>query len=206
MNDGDIKITSEKIFIAAGRKSNADILKVIKTGAKLDDRGYIMVNEYLETSKKNIWAFGDAIGKYMYKHVANQEATLAWQNAFHKNKIPMNYSAIPYAVFTHPEIAGVGLTEEEAENKFEILVGKASYNEVSKGEAMMEVEGFSKAIADKKTGRIIGFHIIGPYASMLIQEVINAMALGGDIGYIGRGLHIHPALSELILRTLGNLK
>lgn len=201
-----IKVHSEKILIATGRKSNADLLKVVSTGVDLDNRGYIKVNEFLETSKKNIWAFGDAIGKYMFKHVANQEATLAWQNALHGNKIQMNYSAIPYAVFTHPEIAGVGLTEEEAKNKFEILVGKAKYNEVSKGEAMMELEGFSKAIVDKKTRKIVGFHIIGSHASILIQEVINAMALGGDIGYIGQGLHIHPALPELILRTLGNLK
>jgi pyruvate/2-oxoglutarate dehydrogenase complex dihydrolipoamide dehydrogenase (E3) component len=70
---------------------------------------------------------------------------------------------------------------------------------------MMETEGFAKAILEKQTGKILGFHIIGPYAPMLIQEVINGMALGGDIAYISQGMHIHPALSELILRTLGNL-
>jgi mycothione reductase len=137
INKKDIKVISEKILIATGRKSNADLLKVVNTGVDLNIRGYIKVNEFLETSKKNIWAFGDAIGKYMFKHVANQEAILAWQNALHENKIPMDYSAIPYAVFTHPQISGVGLTEEEAKNKFDILVGKAKYNEVSKGEAMM---------------------------------------------------------------------
>ncbi len=201
-----VKINSEKILLATGRKSNADLLKVENTGVKTDKRGYIIVNEFLETSKKNIWAFGDAIGKYMFKHVANEEALIAWRNAVHNHKNPMDYSAVPYAVFTYPQIASVGLTEEEAKKKHQILVGKAMYSDVAKSEAMAELEGFSKAIVDKKSGKILGFHIIGPYSPILIQEVVNAMALGGQIGYIGQGMHIHPALSELILRTLGNLK
>jgi len=198
-------LTAEKILIATGRKSNADLLKVENTGVETDNRGYIIVNEFLETSKKNIWAFGDAIGKYMFKHVANEEAIIAWNNSAHDHKTPMNYSAVPFAVFTYPQIAAVGLTEEEAKKNHQILVGKAHYSDVAKGDAMVELDGFSKAIVDKKSGKILGFHIIGPYAPILIQEVVNAMALGGQIGLIGQGMHIHPALPELILRTLGNL-
>lgn len=201
----EITISAEKIFVAAGRKSNADLLKVENTKVQTDARGYIKVNEYLETSKKNIWAFGDAIGKAMFKHVANEEAMIAWNNAFHEKKTKLDYQMIPYAVFTYPEIAAVGLTEEEAKKRSEILVGIARYSDVAKGEAMMEQEGFAKAIIGKHTGKILGFHIIGPYASLLIQEVINAMALGGNIAFISHGMHIHPALPELILRTLGNL-
>ena len=117
----------------------------------------------------------------------------------------MEYQTIPYAIFSNPEIAAVGLTEEEAKKNYTILVGRARYSDVAKGEAMMEYNGFTKAIVDKKTGKILGFHMIGPYASMLIQEVINAMALGGEIRLIAQGMHIHPALPELILRTFGNL-
>lgn len=201
----EITISAEKIFVAAGRKSNADLLKVENTKVQTDARGYIKVNEYLETSKKNIWAFGDAIGKAMFKHVANEEAMIVWNNAFHEKKTKLDYQMIPYAVFTYPEIAAVGLTEEEAKKRSEILVGIARYSDVAKGEAMMEQEGFAKAIIEKHTGKILGFHIIGPYASLLIQEVINAMALGGNIAFISHGMHIHPALPELILRTLGNL-
>jgi len=201
----EVTVTAEKILVAAGRKSNADLLKVENTGVKTDSRGYIQVNEYLETSKKNIWAFGDAIGKAMFKHVANEEASVAWRNAFHDHKTKMDYHTIPYAVFTYPEIAAVGMTEEEAKKNNKILVGSARYSDVAKGGAMMEHDGFTKAIVDKETGKILGFHIIGPYAPMLIQEVINAMALGGDISLIAHGMHIHPALPELILRTLGNL-
>jgi dihydrolipoamide dehydrogenase len=205
LNGKELTVTAEKILVAAGRKSNADLLKVENTGVKTDSRGYIQVNEYLETSKKNIWAFGDAIGKAMFKHVANEEATIAWRNAIHDHKTKMDYHTIPYAVFTYPEIAAVGMTEEEAKKNNKILVGSARYSDVAKGGAMMEYDGFTKVIVDKETGKILGFHIIGPYAPMLIQEVINAMALGGDIYHLSHGLHIHPALPELILRTLGNL-
>lgn len=199
--------TAKTIFIAAGRKSNADSLKVENTGVELDLRGFIKVNEYLETSKKNIWAFGDAIGKYMFKHVANKEASVAFNNAVHDNKIKMDYSAIPYAIFTHPQIASIGMTETEAKKDHDILVGKAFYSDTAKGIAMMEQQGFAKSILEKQSGKILGFHIIGPYAPILIQEVINAMASPeGTPLFIFQGLHIHPALSELILVTFEKLK
>jgi dihydrolipoamide dehydrogenase len=198
-------VSAETIFVAAGRKSNADLLKVHQTGVFTDKQGYIQVNEFLETSKKNIWAFGDAIGKAMFKHVANEEAGIAWNNAFHEKKVKMQYQAVPYAVFTYPEIASVGLTEEQAKKNSQILIGTARYSDVAMGEAMREYEGFAKAIIEKNSGKILGFHIIGPHASMLIQEVINAMALGGNIAFLSQGMHIHPALTEVILRTFGNL-
>lgn len=201
----DITASAEQLFVAAGRKSNADLLKVENTGVHTDAQGYIQVNEYLETSKENIWAFGDAIGKAMFKHVANEEAAVAWRNAFHEKKTKMEYQVIPYAIFTYPEIAAVGMTQEEAKKHHEILVGSARYADVAKGYAMMEYDGFAKAIVDKQSGKILGFHIIGPYAPMLIQEVINGMALGGNTAFISHGMHIHPALPELILRTLANL-
>jgi dihydrolipoamide dehydrogenase len=205
-NDIKRNFSAERLFIATGRQSNADLLKVNNTGVETDEHGYIKVNEFLETSKKNIWAFGDANGKYMFKHVANEEAIIAWKNSIHENKISLDYSAVPYAVFTYPQIASVGLTENEARKNHQILIGKANYSDVAKGEAMAELDSFTKAIVDKKNGQILGFHIIGPYAPILIQEVINAIALGGNIGYIGQGMHIHPALPELILRTFSNLR
>jgi mycothione reductase len=199
--------TSKAILVAAGRKSNADTLKVENTGVEVDQRGFIKVNEYLETSKKNIWAFGDAIGKYMFKHVVNREAGLVSHNIVHEHKAKIEYHAIPYAVFSHPQIASIGLTEEQAKKKYDILVGKAYYSDTAKGIAMMEQQGFSKAIIDRKTGKILGFHIIGPYASILIQEVINAMASPqGTPEPIFQGLHIHPALPELIQITFQNVQ
>lgn len=206
------EFTAEKILIASGRKSNADLLKVENTGVETDKRGYIIVNEYFETNKKNIWACGDAIGKYMFKHTANEEADLMWSNAIHGEhsghgeKVPMDYWATPHAVFSYPQIAAVGLTEEEAKKEYDILVGMAEYSSVAKGEAMVEETSFAKAIIEKNTWRILGFHIIGPYAPMLIQEVINAMASDGTLMPIARAQHIHPALPELILRTFSRLR
>jgi dihydrolipoamide dehydrogenase len=196
----------EKVMIASGRTSNADLLKVENTGVEVDERGFIKANEYLETNKKNIWALGDVIGKEMFKHVANREAGIAWHNSMHEHKVKMDYLAAPHAVFSHPQIASVGLTEEQAKKDHKILVGKARYFDVAKGEAMMETEGFAKAIIERDTGKVLGFHIIGPEAPTVIQEVINAMANQGDIWSINQGMHIHPALPELILAAFQDLR
>jgi mycothione reductase len=204
------EFSAEQIMIATGRESNADLLKVEQTGVTTDARGFITVNEYLATSKENIWAFGDAIGKEMFRHVANREALVAWHNssaAEAGEKVKMDYRAIPHAVVSHPQIASVGLTEAEAKQEgHAILVGHAHYSDVAKGEAMMEHEGFAKAIVDRESRKILGFHIIGPHAPILIQEVINAMANNQPYLALGRGIHIHPALPELILVTLQNLR
>jgi dihydrolipoamide dehydrogenase len=204
---GKIKeFSAESIMIAVGRRSNADLLKVENTGVQLDKKDFIKVDDYLETSKKNIFAIGDANGQQMFTHVANREATVAWHNATHKAKVKMDYSAAPHAVYSHPQIASVGLTEETARKDYHIRVGRARYWDTAKGEAMMEEVGFAKTIVDAHSGRILGFHIIGPYAPELIQEVTNAMASGGGIQSLNEGMHIHPALPELILKTFENLE
>ncbi len=203
-----LEVIAQYVLIAAGRKSNADVLMVGNTGVKTDEKGYIIVDEFLETSKKNIWAFGDAIGKKMFRHSANHEAELVWHNAIHGKKSRMNFLTVPHAVFSYPEIASVGLTEEQAiklMGKHEVLVGKAMYRDVARGEAMMETDGFTKAVVHRKTGKILGYHIIGPQASVLIQEVVNAMAADGNLWSVARGMHIHPALSEVVLKAFTKL-
>jgi mycothione reductase len=202
------EIIAQHVLIAAGRKSNADVLMVGNTGVKTNEQGYIVVDDFFETSKKNIWAFGDAIGKKMFRHTANHEAELTWQNAIHGKKNRMNYLTVPHAVFSWPEIASVGLTEEQAVKlmgKQDLLVGKGMYSEVARGEAMMETEGFAKAIVHRKSGKVLGYHIIGPQASVLIQEVVNAMAAEGNLWTVAKGIHIHPALSEVVLKPFGKL-
>jgi dihydrolipoamide dehydrogenase len=196
---------AEKILIAAGRESNADLLRVENSGIETDEKNYIKVNDNFETSKQNIWALGDAIGKAMFKHSANVEASIVWHNAIHGGRDKLDFNLVPHAVFTHPQIASVGLREAEAKEEHKILVGKALYSEVAKGKAMGEDEGFAKIIVEKESWKILGFHIIGPYAPMLIQEVINAMAVGGTVMPIINGMHIHPALPEVVQTTLENL-
>ena len=205
--DGSIKeFSAEAIMVATGRVSSAYILKPEKTGIKLDERGFIKVDEYLETTKKNIFAIGDAIGKQMFKHVANHEAGIAWHNSVHNHKAKMDFSAAPHAIFTHPQVASVGLKEEEARRGYKVLVGKAFYRDTAMGAAMAFAEGFVKVIVEAETSKILGAHIIGPEASVLIQEIVNAMVSEkGDFGPIARGMHIHPALNEVVQNAFGNL-
>jgi len=205
--DGSIKeFSAESIMVATGRVSNAYILKPEKTGVKLDERGFIKVDEYLETTKKNIFALGDVIGKQMFKHVANHEAGIAWHNYVHNHKAKMDFSAAPHAIFTHPQVASVGLKEEEARRGYKVLVGKAFYKDTAMGAAMAFPEGFVKVIVEAETSKILGAHIIGPEASVLIQEIVNAMVSEkGNFGPIARGIHIHPALNEVVQNAFGNL-
>jgi len=198
------EFAAKSILIAVGRRSNADILKVENTGIETDKKGFIKVNEYLETNRNNIFAIGDANGQYMFRHMANREAEIVTQNAFYSTKIKVDYSAVPNAVYSHPQIASVGLTEAQARENYNILIGRMKYLDIAKGEAMMEKESFAKAIVDKDSSRILGFHIIGPYAPELIQEVVNAMTSGGGIEELGQGIHIHPSLSELVQYTLNS--
>ncbi len=205
-NGNQSEINAQSVLVASGRKSNADILKLENTGVTTDAKVFIKVNQELETTRENIWAVGDANGQYMFTHVANREAAIASENILHQAGIAMDYSTIPHAIFSYPQIAAVGLTEATARKNHSILVGRASYSDVAKGVAMAEKTGFAKAIIERDTKRILGFHIIGPYAPIIIQEVTNAMATKGNITSLSSSLHIHPALSELILRTLNNLE
>jgi dihydrolipoamide dehydrogenase len=200
------EFTAEAFMIATGRVSNVDLLKPERTGVKIDDHGFIAVNEYLETSKKHIYAFGDATGKQMFKHAANFEAGIVWHNSTHDHKVSMNFLTVPHAVFTHPQIASVGLKEQEAKQHYNILVGRAEYKDTAMGAAMGFIDGFVKVIVEKETGKILGAHIIGHEASILIQEITDAMATVGNYGPIAQGMHIHPALSEVVQNAFGNLQ
>lgn len=200
------EILADAVMVATGRKSNADLLQVNNAGIETDKANFIKVDEYLRTNKKHIWAVGDAIGKAMFTHAGDKEAELAWHNATHRKKIRMDFRSVPHAVFTSPQIASVGLTEEQARKDHKVLVGRADYSDTVMGEAMGESGGFAKAIIEKGTRRILGFHIIGPHAAMLIQEVVNAVTLGRDIKSITGCMHIFPALSNLIPEVLDNVE
>jgi dihydrolipoamide dehydrogenase len=200
------EFSAEKVLIAAGRVSNADLLRVENTGVKTDKKGYIQVDENFETSKKNIWAFGDALGKKMFRHAANRQADMVWHISMHGGEDKFDFFTVPHAIFSYPPVASVGMGEAEAKKVHDVMVGKSVYSEVAKGMAMRDDESFAKAIIEKETWRILGFHIIGPYAPILIQEVIDAMSTSGTVMPIVSGMRIHPALPEIIYDTLRNLK
>ncbi len=202
-------IATDEILIATGRGSNKDILHPERGGLKTDERGWIIVNEYLETSQPNVWAFGDANGKHPFKHVANYESLVVYYNAVLKKGVKVNYHAVPHAVFTHPEIASVGLGEKPAIEKYgkdKVLIGFYRYEDTAKGKAMGVKDYFVKVVVEEETMKILGAHIIGPYASVLIQEIINLMyTREQSTEPIINGMHIHPALSEVIQRAFGSL-
>lgn len=206
-NNEKIEVEADEILVATGRISNADLLKPEKTGVKTDAHGWIIVNEYLETTKPNIWACGDAIGKHMFKHVANYESQIVYYNAFGNRRIKVDYHAVPHAIFTYPEVASVGMKEEEAKREHDILVGHYLYENTAKGEAMETKDYFVKVIVEKGSYKILGAHIIGPEASILIQEIINLMYTDNQSAIpIYRGMHIHPSLSEVVERAFYNLE
>jgi len=201
--------TAREIMVATGRGPITNILHPEKTGVKLTEEGWIEVNDYLETSQPNIWALGDADGKYPFKHVANYESKIVYYNAILKRKVKADYHAIPHAVFTYPEIASVGLGEKEAVEKYgpdKVLIGFQKYEDTAKGEAMNVKDFFVKVIVEAETMRILGAHIIGPYASILIHEIIPLMYAGnGSYEPISDSIHIHPALSEVVDRAFQSL-
>ena len=202
-------ITAKEIMVATGRGPITDILHPEKSGIRLTKEGWIEVNEYLETSQPNVWALGDADGKYPFKHVANYESKIVYYNAILKKKVKADYHAIPHAVFTYPEIASVGLGEKDAIAKLgqdKVLIGLQKYEDTVKGEAMNVKDYFVKVIVEADTMRILGAHIIGPYASILIHEIIPLMYTGnGSYEPISDSIHIHPALSEVVDRAFQSL-
>jgi mycothione reductase len=208
-NDEMLEVIADEIMVASGRGPLSDILHPEKGGIKTDKRGWIVVNEFLETSQPNIWALGDANGKYPFKHVANYESAIVYYNAVQKRNVKVDYHAVPHAVFTYPEIASVGLREKEAIEKYGaggLLIGIHRYEDTAKGEAMGVKDYFAKVIVDRRNMKILGVHIIGPYASVLIHEIIPLMYTHEQTAKpILDGMHIHPALSEVVERAFRSL-
>jgi len=206
--DGEkYEFTADEIMLAVGRRSNSDLLKPEKTGVETDEQGWIKANEYLETTKPDIWALGDATGKYMFRHTANYESDVVWTNAFTEHKHPVDYHAVPHAVFGYPQVAGVGMTEEEAQAAgYDILVGRARYTEVTMGYAMAEEDSLAKVVVDQESRRILGCHIVGSEAAILVQQVVYLMN-AGDQDYLplADSQTIHPALSEVVIQAFANM-
>ena len=209
-NTGKIlTVVAREIMIASGRGPTTDILHPEKSGIKTTPGGWIAVNEYLETSQPGIWALGDADGKYLFKHVANYESAIVYYNAVLKRKVKVDYHGVPHAIFTYPEVAGVGMKEKEATAKLgadKVLIGFHKYEDTAKGEALNVKDYFVKVIVEAETERILGAHIIGPEASTLIHEIIPLMYTS-DQSYrpIREMMHIHPALNEVVERAFQSL-
>jgi mycothione reductase len=198
---------AEEILLAAGVRSNADLLKPERTGVGTDSHGWIKVDPFLQTTKPNIWALGDATGRYMFRHTANHEAEIVWLNAFTEHRHQVDYHAVPHAVYGFPQVGAVGLTEQQAMDAgYQVLVGRARYMDVTKGYAMGEEDGLAKVVVEQGTGRILGCHIVGPQAAILVQQIVYLMNAGErDYLPLADAQIIHPSLSEVVLNAFASM-
>ncbi len=206
--DKIVELQSDQLIVSAGRRPNSDELDLKKVGVNVNKRGFIKVDEYLETNVKGIFALGDVVGRYQFKHNANNEAQYAFNNILNPDKkTPVDYDVMPHAIFSSPQVAGVGITEQQLKNENkedgkDYLKSTYPYIQTGMGEALEDRDGFVKFLVGKKDRKILGCHIMGSDASILIHEVLVAMRAGdGTIDSIKKTIHIHPALSEVVARA-----
>lgn len=206
--DGPETVEGDLLLLAVGRKPNSDVLDVAATGVSTMTSGHVVVDEYQSTDVEGIYALGDLSSTQELKHVANHEARVVQHNLLHPDDpITADHRFVPHAVFSSPQIASVGLTEQEAAALGKpYVVSKQDYAGIAYGWAMEDTTGFAKLLADPATGQLIGAHIMGPQASTVIQPLIQAMSFGLDARSMASGQYwIHPAMPELIENALLNL-
>jgi dihydrolipoamide dehydrogenase len=201
--EGIKTIDSEKVLVATGRKPAVDAF--INTGLNIDKTG-IVINDYLQTSIDNIYAIGDVTGKSMLAHVASHQGLVAVKNALGEKR-KMDYKVIPSCIYTNPEVASVGMTEQEARAKYKdkIKVGRFPYAASGKAMTMGERNGFIKVIAEPRYTEILGVHIIGPQATELIAEATLAIKLECTAEELANTIHAHPTLSETVMEAAFDL-
>ena len=202
-------LRGDTLLVATGRVPNGDLLDAEQAGVKVNGQGQVVVDEYQRTSARRIFALGDVSSDYQLKHVANHEARVVKHNLLQDwddtdALMPSNHRYVPSAVFTDPQIASVGLTENQARAKgFNIKVKIQDFADVAYGWAMEDTTGIAKIIVDDDTGLILGSHIMGHQASSLIQPLIQAMAFDLRAQEMARGQYwIHPALPEVVENAL----
>ncbi|MBN0971753.1 MULTISPECIES: mycothione reductase [unclassified Gordonia (in: high G+C Gram-positive bacteria)] len=203
LSDG-ATLEADVLLIATGRQPNGDRLNLDSVGIELDDEGRVRCDQHGRTAARGVWTLGDVSSPYQLKHVANHEQRVVQANLLKgwdaTDLDAFDHRYVPAAVFTHPQIAAVGLTEDEArEAGHDIAVKVQAYGDVAYGWAMEDTTGFCKLIAERGTGRLLGAHLIGPQAPTVIQPVIQAMHFGQTAHELARGQYwIHPAMPEVL--------
>jgi len=194
--DKKLELEAEKLLVAVGRKPNTGGLGTAEAGVELDERGCIKIDAEWQTSVSGIYAIGDVVAGPMLAHKAEQEAIAAVERMVGQPG-SVNYDAIPWVIYTSPEVATVGLTEAEAVEKgHEVGVGVFPFQANGRAVAGGHADGLAKVIADKATGLVLGAQILSANASELIAEVVLLMELGGSAKDMARTIHAHPTMSE----------
>ena len=194
------QIQAEKMLVSIGRQFNSEGVGLQQVGVRTEN-GKIVVNERMETNIPGIYAVGDVASRYLLAHVASAEGVVAAQNCMGENA-EMDYGTVPSCVFTIPEIAKVGMTEDEAKTEgYEFKVGRFPYAASGKALGMRETDGFVKVISDEEYGDILGVHILGAHASDLIHEAAVAIRLGASVADLAHTIHAHPTLGEIVMES-----
>ncbi len=196
---------AEHLLVATGRVSNADTLDLDRTGVEMDENGLVRVDEHQRTNVDGIWALGDVSSAWQLKHVANHEGRVVQHNLLHPDDLrASDHRFVPQAVFSGPQVAWVGRTEQECVAEgLAHRVGVREYGGVAFGWALEDTDHFAKVIIDPETRQLLGAHILGPDAPNLIQPLIQAMSFGLDAGSMAKGQYwIHPALAEVVENAL----
>ncbi len=199
------KHNCDAVLYAIGRESNADLLNLENTTIQLDKRGFIKRDEFFETTAKGVYVVGDAAGVYMLQHAAAYEMNHLGKILLEDCKEPLKFKYMPHAVFTHPEIASVGITENEAKEKnLKYIASSTKWLASAKAQATKIEYPITKFIINPDNYEILGCHMIGPESSTMIHQVLTIMHIDNDIRHLKEMLYIHPALSESLLPAAVN--
>jgi len=198
------ELMTEKVLVAVGRSYNSHGIGLEEIGIQTGKHGEIAVNDQMETNIRGIYAIGDVVGGYLLAHAASREGITAAKNVMGINE-KIDYTVVPSAIFTSPEIASVGVKEHQAREKgIKIIKGYSQFRSLGKAHVMGEIAGFIKMISDEDSGKIVGVHIIGPHASDLIHEGALAIKKGLQARDIAETIHAHPTLSEGLMEAAGD--
>lgn len=197
-DDGEETLSAEAVLVAVGRRPVIDGLNLDEIGIETDEKGFVQVDEHFHTGVGNVYAVGDVIGGPMLAHKGMEEGVVAAERIAGRQS-EMDYFPIPAIVYTHPEIASVGMTEEEArEAGHELRIGRFPFSANGRARCMNETTGFVKMIADAESDRMLGCHILGARAGDLIAELVAAAAFRGSAEDVALTVHAHPTLAEAV--------
>jgi mycothione reductase len=199
-------VTAEVVLFATGRRPNSDRLDVTAAGIEVDSRGRVLTDASMETSVPGIYALGDLASPHPLKHIANAEARHIARLLLGQPKHAVAYDGVPHAVFATPQVASVGLTEREAQQQgLPYHTAKRMYADTAYGWASADTTGFVKLVADSNSRQLLGAHIMGPQASILIQALVQGMKYGQTVDEMAQVIYIHPAMTEVVEQTLLDL-
>src|SRR5438309_1064995 len=196
------EVWARQLLVAVGRGAISKEIGLEQVGVQLQPNGFIKVDEWMRTSVESIHAIGDVVGGYLLAHAASHDGIVAAEDIAGWRLAPMELTLVTRCTYSHPQVASVGLTEKQArESGHEVKLGKFPFTALGRAQIHGETAGFVKMVADAKSGRLLGAHVVGPSATELIAEPALTQLFQGDAWELGRNIHPHPTLSEAVMEA-----